>query len=500
MSDSDPFKAYLRDLQKDFSSGLATEETHRPALKTLLETIGQKVRVTNEPKRVECGAPDFIVSRATGHGPLTLGYVETKDLGESLDVTERSEQLKRYRHSLDNLVLTDYLEFRWYVGGDLRETARLARIGKGNKLDHQKGGEEAVFELLSDFLAHKPERISTPKELAERMARLTHLIRDIVVEAFDKDKASYLLNDLRKAFADTLIPDLDKPEKTAEFADMYAQTIAYGLFAARCNHGGPGPFRRLGAAAEIPKTNPFLRKLFEAITGTALDDEPYSASWTTSCSFWTTSTWKRSSPHFGRRSRRETRSSTSTRRSWRPTTRSSARPAASTTPPSRSSPTSSAPWTIYSVSASAGPGGLSDTATVGYERQQDGESPEVDEATAPRVLILDPACGTGTFLYSVVDQIREQFMKQGNLGMWSGYVHEHLLPRLFGFELLMAPYAVARLQARHAARGPGLVGRRNGRTGPTLRFKVSGSGSISPTHWRRPPSDRSRRLCAIHQR
>jgi predicted helicase len=59
-------------------------------------------------------------------------------------------------------------------------------------------------------------------------------------------------------------------------------------------------------------------------------------------------------------------------------------------------------------------------------------------------LILDPATGTGTFLYGVINQIFESFKK--NLGMWSGYVSENLLPRLFGFELLMAPYAVAHMK------------------------------------------------------
>jgi len=61
----------------------------------------------------------------------------------------------------------------------------------------------------------------------------------------------------------------------------------------------------------------------------------------------------------------------------------------------------------------------------------------------PKVLILDPACGTGTFLYAVMDFIRAEFMKRGDAGLWSAYVRDHLLPRLFGFELLMAPYAVA---------------------------------------------------------
>ena len=90
------------------------------------------------------------------------------------------------------------------------------------------------------------------------------------------------------------------------------------------------------------------------------------------------------------------------------------------------------------------PKGLADTATVEYEREEEsrGKAKKV-KATAPRVLILDPACGTGTFLYSVIDHIRNEFMQQGNAGMWSGYVRNHLLPRIFGFELLMAPYAVA---------------------------------------------------------
>src|SRR3990172_1473679 len=264
---------YLKTVQAELALGNATEHTHRPALKALVENLGERITATNEPKRVECGAPDFVVSRPPG--PLTIGYIEAKDVGKSLDEAQRSDQLKRYLRSLGNLILTDYLEFRWYVDGALRRSARLATIGSAGKPVRAKDGEQQVSDLLHDFLAHRPQPIGTPKELAQRMARLTHIIRDTIVEAFEKDKASHDLRDLRKAFATTLIPDLDQPEKTSEFADMYAQTIAYGLFAARCNHRGPGAFRRLGAAAEIPKTNPFLRQLFDAITGVALNDEPY---------------------------------------------------------------------------------------------------------------------------------------------------------------------------------------------------------------------------------
>ena len=101
---------------------------------------------------------------------------------------------------------------------------------------------------LSIFLKHQPEPITNPKQLAQRLARLTHIIRDTIIEAFEKKSESQLLQELRQAFAMRLLPDLVNDEKTPEFADMYAQTIAYGLFAARCNHKGPEPFKRFGAA------------------------------------------------------------------------------------------------------------------------------------------------------------------------------------------------------------------------------------------------------------
>ena len=265
---STPIETYRRQIQKELQAGNATEHTHRPALKSLIESLAPGVTATNEPKRVECGAPDLVISRKAGHGPVTLGHIECKDLDADLKEVERDEQLKRYLPALPNLILTDYLEFRWYVDGAFRQSARLARVGKGRKLIPEKDGAEAVTQMLAEFLAHKAEPINSPKELALRMARLTHFIRDMIVRAFENKSASQTLTDLRAAFEKALIPDL----KDTDFADMFAQTLAYGLFAARVNHKGPsGSFKRLGAASEIPKTNPFLRKLFETITGADLE-------------------------------------------------------------------------------------------------------------------------------------------------------------------------------------------------------------------------------------
>ncbi|MBP7069780.1 MAG: hypothetical protein KBA97_01765 [Methanothrix sp.] len=263
-------KLYLSKIKEALEAGDATEHTHRPTLKDLIEGLDEDITAVNEPKRVSCGAPDYAVKRRN----LSIGYIEANDVGRSLDEAEDSPQLERYKKSLHNLILTDYLEFQWYVDGEPRGTARLARQRKG-KIVPDKEGLEKTIDILSDFLSHNPEPIDDPQQLSQRLARLAHIIRDTIVGAFEKENASQDLRDLREAFAEVLIPDLNRPEKLAEFADMYAQTIVYGLFAARCNHQGPGPFQRLGAAREIPKTNPFLKKLFESITGSSLDEEPY---------------------------------------------------------------------------------------------------------------------------------------------------------------------------------------------------------------------------------
>ncbi|MDA1349511.1 MAG: hypothetical protein O3A47_11715 [Chloroflexi bacterium] len=74
MAETRSLTAYLSSIEKDAASGVTTEHTYRPALKTFLESLEQGITATDEPKRIECGVPDFTVSRQTGHGPSTLGY------------------------------------------------------------------------------------------------------------------------------------------------------------------------------------------------------------------------------------------------------------------------------------------------------------------------------------------------------------------------------------------------------------------------------------------
>lgn len=263
MVDSAIFKHYLALVGDVYKAGNATEHTYRPALKDLLEACQPGVTATNEPKRIKCGAPDYIITRKD----IPLGFVEAKDIGIALDDVQNGEQLKRYRESLGNLILTDYLEFRWYVSGELRLTARLAKPQANGKLRAEAEGAQQLAELLNAFFAENIPVISSPKELATRMAALARLIRSIIGKTFAEEGEHGALHEQMEGFRKVLLHDLT----VEQFGDMYAQTICYGLFAARCNSTGTH-FTRTHAAYDLPRTNPFLRKLFAHIAGPELDE------------------------------------------------------------------------------------------------------------------------------------------------------------------------------------------------------------------------------------
>jgi hypothetical protein len=179
---------YLREIEKYYKLGIAKEHSYRSTLQTMLPRLVQGVTAVNEPKRVACGAPDYAVLRTIEGNLFTIGYIEAKDIGVSLDKIEKDEQLKRYLHALDNLILTDYLEFRWYIKGEKQMTSRLATPHGGQSLTPDKTGILTTSNLLCSFLQHNPESIRKPEELAKRMARLTHMIRDITIQALRKEK------------------------------------------------------------------------------------------------------------------------------------------------------------------------------------------------------------------------------------------------------------------------------------------------------------------------
>ncbi len=408
--------SYLKELEKHLAGGLATEQTYRPALKSLIESFAKDITATNEPKRIECGAPDYIITR----GQTPLGYIEAKDIGANLDKVERSDQMKRYRESLNNLILTDYLEFRWYEQGKLLMTARIARVGANNKLRKEKDGEQEFIKLINQFLVTDIPTIAGPKELAGRMAALGQLIRGIILKAFKSEDKGGSLHSQMEAFRKVLLHDL-QPD---QFADMYAQTICYGLFAARCNHKGPEPFTREKAAFELPKTNPFLIEMFGHIAGPGLDDRL----------IWAVDhlaeLLKRADmfhilQDFGKRTRHEdpvVHFYETFLVAYDPKMR-EARGVYYTPEPVVS-------YIVHSVDHILKndfglPDGLADTSKVQLTRtvhDNKGNKRNKKNGECHRVLILDPATGTGTFLFGVVDHIYEHIKNKGQAGMWSGYV------------------------------------------------------------------------------
>ena len=441
---------YLNGLQTNLKLGNATEHTHRPALKALLESFGDHVTATNEPKRIECGAPDFIVTK-TAQNQLTVGYVEAKDVGFDLEQIERDskrvkpstsngEQLKRYREALPNLLLTNYTEFRWYVDGEPRMSASIATSKSDDGLSRNPAEFSKFSQLLWEFLEKTPERIASPVDLARRMARLTHMIRSVIEEGFKQGHVSQDVEDLHDATKSVLVPDLTEEA----FADMFAQTLAYGLFAARVNHDA-GPFRRQNAAHRIPPTNPFLQQLFSMVTGPALDDEPFVSFVDDLTQLLGSADMEAILSDFGKRAAHQDpimHFYEPFLAAYDPALRE--RLGVYYTPePVVSYIVRSVDWLLRQRFNC--PSGLADHEMTNYEYAVDDQG-ETARKRSHRVLVLDPACGTGTFLYAVIDHIREFYRGSGNAGMWSGYVKEHLLKRLFGFELLMAPYAMSHLK------------------------------------------------------
>jgi predicted helicase len=407
---------YLRQVGKDLARGDSTEHTHRRALQNLVEALAAGTTCTNEPRKTtDAGHPDMKVS----HGETPLGFIETKDIGVDLDEVEKSDQMERYHKALPNLILTDYLEFRWYQFGKEIKSARLAVADRRNKLSRIQDAGEDFLALFDNFIQAEVFTISGPKELAQRMAALARLVRRLISETFAVEPDKGDLHDQLKAFRETLIPDLD-PDK---FADMYAQTICYGLFASKCNTEPASVFARESAADHLPKTNPFLRQLFHHIVGPDLNER---VKWAVEQLVFLLNKADIGAilKDFGKRTRQED-----------PVVHFYETFLAEYDPKLRKS---------RGVYYTPEPVVSFKVRSVDHLLKTKFNKPM--GVADPTVWTLDPATGTATYLHADVKLIYERVCEHGQYGTWSGYVRDNLLPRIFGFELLMAPYAVAHLK------------------------------------------------------
>ena len=432
-------KDYLANLDKERGSGVATENTYRPALKALLESLLPGRDVINEPSHIGYDAPDFLVrSHDAAHRPV--GYVETKDIGDSdlEGYAANKEQFDRYKARFHNIFFTDYLDFRFWEDGTFKESVRIASLEGGRFIPADEETLERFVARIKHFGEVRPRMITSPARLATLMAHKARLLAAAIRGALaaDTEKRSQLACQM-VAFREKLLQDIDE----GKFADLYAQTMAYSFFAARFHDDTLENFSRMEAVRRIPKSNPFLRRLFLDLESD-LDD---SIAWIVDdlvALFAAADVRKimqdyNNDPvlHFYEDFLAAYDPDLRKRRGvWY-------------------TPASVVKFIVGAVDelliqTFGLPGGLADCSKT--EVSVANVSPETNQSLPfvkremHRVQILDPATGTGTFLAETVKKIYSKFASMK--GAWSDYAAKNLLPRLNGFEVLMASYAMAHLK------------------------------------------------------
>lgn len=460
---------YIDSIGKRYKLGNATEHSFRGDLQQLIESLVPDIKATNEPKRQQCGAPDYIITRKG----IPLGYIEAKDIGADLGSKNYKEQFDRYKQSLENLIITDYLVFKFFREGTLVNTISIGHV-QGKRITG-KPEKYAEFNLLiKEFCTYTGQTIKSSAKLSKMMAAKARLLANVIERALlPKDGASQAnesenitLHDQFNSFKQVLLHDI----KEKEFADIYSQTIAYGMFAARLHDPSLVDFSRQEAAELIPKSNPFLRKLFQYIAGYDLDDR---IKWIVDdlADIFRATNVAELLKDFGKSTQQndplvhfyETFLS-----EYDPKLRKS-----------RGVWYTPEPVVNFIVRAVDDilktefglPMGLADTSKTTVTVNVQGQKVKKE---VHKVQILDPATGTGTFLAEVVKQVYKQF--EGQQGLWNNYVEEHLIPRLNGFEILMASYTIAHLKLDMLLRETGYQ--------PTKdqRFKIYLTNSLEEYH------------------
>ena len=464
---------YIDNLNKRYQTGISREHAYRGDLQLALETLLNDVQVINEPARIACGAPDYILTRKD----IPVGYIEAKDVGVDLNSKSLKEQFDRYRASLTNLIFTDYLDFHFYRDGLFVNSIRIAEITNGVIIG--KPDQYAHFEqLMKDFAQTISQTIKSPTKLAEMMAGKARLLANIIekaVESDDENDANSQLKEQVKAFQNVLVHDITHKG----FADMYAQTIAYGMFAARYHDPTIPTFSREEAATLIPHSNPFLRKLFQSIAGYDLDIR---ISWIVDdlVQIFLASDVAQIMRNFGKSTKQEDpiiHFYETFLAAYDPTLRKS-----------RGVWYTPEPVVNFIVRAVDDilktefnlPQGLADTSKTKIKIKTDNKDNRTStgykeaELEVHRVQVLDPATGTGTFLAEVIKLIHQKFKNQS--GIWPKYVENDLIPRLNGFELLMTSYAMAHLKMDILLTETGFTNPNN------KRFKIFLTNSLEEAH------------------
>ena len=464
---------YLKKIESEWKTGEATEQSYRPMLKQLLEGLLPGVMVINEPSHIECGAPDYILKDKKSQ--LNLSFIEAKKIADA-DLDGKSihkEQFNRYKDSLDSLCFTDYLDFRFYAHHDFIDSVRIAEV-KGETLAPANEDELARFvQLVDHFAAVKPQHITSPSRLAQLMAGKARLLAQGVREYLKDEKhADSTLSQQMEAFRNVLIHDID----ANSFADIFAQTVTYGMFAARLHDKTPEDFSRAEAAQLIPKTNPLLRQMFQYI---AMDTDE-SIEWIVDdlVSLFAAVDVEKLMKDYGKESQK-----TDPLMHFYEDFLAAYDPRLRKVRGVWNTPTPVVGFIVRSVDRILEKGfglsgGLANADKVKTKVVNDNKVKKSEKKFVERIVhkvqLLDPSLGTGTFIAETVKLIHKRVVDSIGSAAWQGYVADDLLPRLNGFEILMASYAMAHLKMDMLLAETGYVHKSD------ERFRIFLTNSLEP--------------------
>ena len=173
---------YIDKIHKRYITGISREHSYRGDLQNLLETLAPDVMVTNEPARVACGAPDYIITRKN----IPVGYIEAKDIGVDLSNKSYKEQFDRYRQSLNNLIITDYLNFQLFIDGVFVTSISIGEI-QGNKILARPENFAGFTDLIKNFCIFTGQTIKSASKLSKMMAGKARLLANVIERALDPD-------------------------------------------------------------------------------------------------------------------------------------------------------------------------------------------------------------------------------------------------------------------------------------------------------------------------
>ena len=416
--------AYFSKLREIAGQGDAREESYYPALEWLLKAFAESrgkanVHITTLPKKTEAGNPDFRVWDGKQH---IIGYIEAKEPGnEYLDQIETSEQLKRYIHTFPNLLLTNFFEFRLYRNGTLIHKVLIGRsfwIYKIKRIPPAEN-EEAFLDLLDKYFSFALPKLYEAKALAIELAKRTRFLKDwVITEELKKEETDKkgFISGFYQAFREYLIQGLSRED----FADLYSQTIAYGLFAARTRME---TFNRKLAYDGIPPTIGILRDVFHFIS---LGNLPKQMEWIIDDlaevlavtdvqailhGYFHEGKGKDPIVHFYETFLTEYDPKTRERRGVYYT-----------------------PEPVVSFIVRS----INQILKESFARK--------DGLADGQVTVLDPAAGTLTFLAEAASLAVSEFVDKFGQGGKEALIRDHILKNFYAFELMMAPYAVGHLK------------------------------------------------------